>query len=165
MCNSIWLKSIYSDGSRYFVSNPLPKTGDKIVIAVQMIENPDVKKVSFLAKFNGVSHPKEMKKACVQNGLARYEIEVQVFEAELDYHFVIATNSCVYYYDEGGIKTFLPDESRAFRLLVNYTQPEWAKNAVFYQIFPDRFFNGNPNNDVKDGEYTFDGFESQHIDD
>ncbi|MBD5406040.1 MAG: glycoside hydrolase family 13 protein [Treponema sp.] len=163
MCNSIWLKSIYSDGSRYFVSNPLPKTGDKIVIAVQMIENPEVQKVSFLAKFNGVSHPKEMKKVDVKNGLARYEIEVLVFESELDYHFVIATNSCVYYYDEGGVKTYLPDESRAFRLLVNYTQPEWVKNAVFYQIFPDRFFNGNPNNDVKDGEYIFDGFESQHI--
>jgi glycosidase len=25
--------------------------------------------------------------------------------------------------------------------------PEWAKNAVWYQIFPDRFRNGDPNND------------------
>lgn len=25
--------------------------------------------------------------------------------------------------------------------------PDWVANAVFYQIFPDRFFNGNPEND------------------
>lgn len=27
--------------------------------------------------------------------------------------------------------------------------PEWAKHAVFYQIIPDRFANGNPTNDPK----------------
>lgn len=25
--------------------------------------------------------------------------------------------------------------------------PEWARNAVFYEIFPERFFNGDPSND------------------
>ncbi len=29
----------------------------------------------------------------------------------------------------------------------NYKTPDWMKHAVVYQIFPDRFFNGNPNND------------------
>lgn len=29
----------------------------------------------------------------------------------------------------------------------NYKTPDWMKQAVVYQIFPDRFFNGNPNND------------------
>ncbi len=27
------------------------------------------------------------------------------------------------------------------------TVPEWVKQAIFYQIFPDRFYNGDPNND------------------
>lgn len=27
--------------------------------------------------------------------------------------------------------------------------PEWVKNAIFYQIFPDRFFNGDLSNDPK----------------
>ena len=25
--------------------------------------------------------------------------------------------------------------------------PEWVQDAIFYQIFPDRFANGNPDND------------------
>jgi cyclomaltodextrinase len=30
--------------------------------------------------------------------------------------------------------------------------PQWVKDAVFYQIFPERFGNGDPNNDPKDVE-------------
>lgn len=28
-----------------------------------------------------------------------------------------------------------------------FPTPEWVKDAIFYQIFPERFFNGNPQND------------------
>ncbi|WP_337437293.1 hypothetical protein, partial [Mitsuokella jalaludinii] len=28
-----------------------------------------------------------------------------------------------------------------------YKTPDWAKDAVCYQIFPDRFFNGDKSND------------------
>ena len=28
-----------------------------------------------------------------------------------------------------------------------FTTPDWAQGAVAYQIFPDRFFNGDPSND------------------
>ncbi len=38
--------------------------------------------------------------------------------------------------------------------------PEWSKGIVWYQIFPERFHNGDPNNDPKvsdqDGAYPFD---------
>ena len=33
--------------------------------------------------------------------------------------------------------------------------PKWAQGAVFYQIFPDRFRNGDEGNDVQTGEYTY----------
>ena len=33
--------------------------------------------------------------------------------------------------------------------------PSWIRGAVMYQIFPDRFCNGNPANDVRDNEYIY----------
>ena len=33
--------------------------------------------------------------------------------------------------------------------------PDWAKSAVFYQIYVDRFANGDPTNDVLDREYIY----------
>jgi len=44
-----------------------------------------------------------------------------------------------------------------------FQAPEWAKSAVFYQIFPDRFCNGDPSNDPEDtrpwgGQPEIEGF-------
>ena len=36
-----------------------------------------------------------------------------------------------------------------------FKTPDWAKGAVFYQIFVDRFYNGDPENDVEDREYIY----------
>jgi glycosidase len=38
----------------------------------------------------------------------------------------------------------------------SFTTPSWAKNAVVYQIFPDRFRNGDPKNDPQTGEVQYD---------
>ncbi len=35
--------------------------------------------------------------------------------------------------------------------------PEWVKGAVMYQIYVDRFCNGDPDNDVLDNEYIYIG--------
>ena len=37
----------------------------------------------------------------------------------------------------------------------DYYTPQWMRDAVVYQIFPDRFRNGDPTNDPADGELTF----------
>jgi len=46
---------------------------------------------------------------------------------------------------EGRLTVYDPD----------FTTPEWLKNAVIYQIFPDRFKNGNPENDVTEEGQKF----------
>ena len=42
----------------------------------------------------------------------------------------------------------------------NVTAPQWSKGTVWYQVFPDRFYNGDPDNDPKvtdqAGAYPFD---------
>ena len=37
-----------------------------------------------------------------------------------------------------------------------FTAPAWAKDAVIYQIFPDRFRNGAPDNDPQTGDIRYD---------
>jgi len=32
---------------------------------------------------------------------------------------------------------------------MNFKSPDWVQDAIFYQIFPDRFYNGNSDNDSK----------------
>jgi MYXO-CTERM domain-containing protein len=55
------------------------------------------------------------------------------------------------------------DDGRSFQITVydpTFTAPAWAEGAVFYQIFPDRFRNGDPSNDPTDGS----GFSYGHTD-
>ena len=48
-------------------------------------------------------------------------------------------------------------EAYAFRILPDFHTPDWAKGAVMYQIFTDRFRNGETSNDVEDREYFYTG--------
>ena len=155
--NDFWLSSVYSDGSINFVSNPTPKKGEKITVSIQLLENSPVKNVFIYGKKNGIVFPQKMTRGQVSCGLVRYDYQVTVFEDEFDYYFGLSTEDRLYFYDQQGIKTIFPDEGYLFRILTDYVQPAWIKNAVFYQIFPERFCNGNPDISVKDGEYTFDG--------
>ena len=36
-----------------------------------------------------------------------------------------------------------------FVMAPGFSTPDWAKGAVIYQIYTDRFYNGDPENDVE----------------
>jgi len=51
-----------------------------------------------------------------------------------------------------------PDAIRRFRLTIHqrdFTVPVWARDAIYYYIFPERFRNGDPSNDPRPGPNTF----------
>ena len=45
-----------------------------------------------------------------------------------------------------------------FVITPGFHVPEWAKGTLMYQIFVDRFNNGDPTNDVLGDEYVYIGF-------
>ena len=73
---------------------------------------------------------------------------------EYDYYFVLSNGSAVAvygdddgYYGEGTIcelTDVLPYDLVVYK--AGYETPDWMKNAVIYQIFPDRFFDGDSSN-------------------
>ena len=74
---------------------------------------------------------------------------------EYDYYFALSNGSTVAIYgdDDGyygtGCVTDLTGVT-PYDLVVyeaGYETPDWMKNAIIYQIFPDRFFNGDETND------------------
>lgn len=53
----------------------------------------------------------------------------------------------------------------AFRITPGFHTPDWAKGAIMYQIYVDRFRNGNPSNDVETGEYIYIGVPVKQVKD
>ena len=85
-----------------------------------------------------------------------YETEVQLTDTMFVYYFWIKSESEELCYHRCGVSEH-PVEYYNFRIMPGFSTPAWAKGAVMYQIFVDRFCNGDPSNDVEDGEYVYIG--------
>ena len=152
-----WLESVYSDGTAAFVSNPSPELNETVQIKIRMYEDAPVKHVLLCYRPNGWEYLEEMHIVKRERGLAYYEASFKMTQTRMQYQFYLVCENAIYYYNQKEITTYVPDQTYDFVLLTDYVQPEWVKKAVFYQIFPERFCNGNPENDVKSGEYSQNG--------
>ena len=85
-----------------------------------------------------------------------YETKVQLTDTMFVYYFRIKSESEELCYHRCGVSEH-PVEYYNFRIMPGFSTPAWAKGAVMYQIFVDRFCNGDPSNDVEDGEYVYIG--------
>lgn len=81
-----------------------------------------------------------------------------------EYCFEIRVGRITCYYNKmGAAKDLNPYYN--FQIAPGFTTPDWAKGAVFYQIFVDRFCNGDKTNDVLDNEYSYIGEGTKQITD
>ncbi len=165
MLKERWLLSVYSDGSEAFVSNPVPAFGETVKLRLRLAETAPVKHIFLRFLKNGAENLAEMKPKKQERGLVYYEVSLKAEEPVIKYQFYLVTEEMIYYYTQSGITTHIPDSTYDFKLVLHYEQPTWVRGAVFYQIFPDRFCNGNPGNDVKDQEYWFDGYPTIQVKD
>lgn len=93
-----------------------------------------------------------------------YSIEIELDDTPVRYHFYIETGKMSVFYDRRGVTR---DEQPFFdfRVIPGFSVPEWSRSAVIYQIYVDRFYNGDPKNDVMTNEYFYIGGYSEHVDD
>ena len=62
----------------------------------------------------------------------------------------------VWWLTQAGLTSFPPPRETDYAFSRD-EPPEWVKSSVFYQIFPDRFFDGDPSSNVRSGEYDYHG--------
>ena len=157
-----WLRSVYSDSTRYFVSKPNPSIGDSLTIRLQMQKNKEIKKVLLRYREFGVEQLREMKLR-EEGGFFQYYTDIMIKEKRFHYQFYLVTEKQIYYYTQYRITDYIPDESRDFVILADFQQTSWVCQSVFYQIFPDRFCNGRAELSVRDAEYSYQGYETQAV--
>lgn len=156
---SHWLESVYSDSTKNYVSNPYPKKNEKITISIRMKKNEEIKQVFLRYREFGIEQLRLMDKE-EKGSFLYYSKEIEIRESRFGYQFYLVTDEKIYYYTQYRITDYIPDESRDFMILADYKASQWVKNTVFYQIFPERFYNGNPQISVKEGEYSYQGYET-----
>lgn len=93
-----------------------------------------------------------------------YEYKLTVSDQPLKYHFRVVKGEESCFYNRLGICAEAQAEFD-YEIVPGFHTPDWAKGAVMYQIFVDRFCNGDTSNDVEECEYIYIGRPVHHVKD
>ncbi|SFQ42373.1 alpha-glucosidase [Lachnospiraceae bacterium XBB1006] len=104
----------------------------------------------------------EMKKELHDDSFDFYIAEVTASNTECKYLFEVqGTDEFCFYQQNYASST--PEWKNAFRFVPGFETPAWMEGAVMYQIFTDRFYNGDPDNDVESREYYYNYAHSDRV--
>ena len=137
---------LFSDGSEYYRIPQEPGINDQVKVRFRTCaDNAD----EVYLIYNG-----ETLVMSVEESDDYYTAVIPAGEKYISYYFEIHSGCVTCYYNRIGVqKNVNPDYN--FEICPGFDVPDWAKGAVFYQIYVDRFCNGDPSNDVLDNEYCY----------
>ncbi len=144
-------KALFSDMTEDYVSPAEPNPYSPVTIKFRTgLNNVDL---VFLV------HGDErilMEKVASDDNFDYYSTTVFLDDVSYVYYFEIKSGKAVLKYDRRGVVRDI-NAFYHFELIPGFKVPSWAKGAVMYQIYVDRFCNGDKTNDVETGEYQYIG--------
>ena len=142
-------RAVFSDETENYRTPAEPEAGDTVNIRIRTKKN----NVDFVyLVYDDVKHPMGWIES--KDGFDYYGTDVKLGNETIRYYFEIISGKIHCYYTQVGVTREI-DEHYCFGIVPGFKTPDWAKGAVMYQIFVDRFNNGDPTNDVVTGEYTY----------
>lgn len=152
-------QALFSDGTGSYVWPPDPSVNGRITIRFRTAKD-DVEKVWLVSGKERLP----MTKTGTKGNFDYYTVEKQLGSEIFYYYFEIKSKDDYCYYNTYGVCKDLI-HSYSFAVVPGFSTPDWAKGAVMYQIFVDRFCNGDKTNDVETREYLYIGEPSQKVTD
>lgn len=149
--------ALFCDGTEGYVYPPEPKESELVTFRFRTAKD-DVDRVGLVTSADTYV----MEKECTQGEFDYYTFETRLGEEPFRYCFEVQSGTEKYYYGRCGISRELL-EYYNFVVVPGFSTPDWAKGAVMYQIFTDRFYNGDKSNDVETNEYYYIGDYSQRV--
>lgn len=151
--------AFFSDGTRYYRNPTEPKAGETVMISFRTQKN----NADAVYLVSGEKKHK-MKIYKTVKGFDYYGTKIVMPDEVFRYHFEILYGWVNCYYNQRGVCTEL-QERDDFEIYPDFQTPDWAKGAVMYQIFVDRFCNGDPTNSVLTDEYSYIGEHCEQVHD
>ncbi len=152
-------KALFSDTTSDYVTPVEPNVGDEVTIRFRAGKN-NLDMVSLIHEDGFIP----MRKVRCDGDFDYYECHYTITDKGLKYYFELKVGQVRCFYNARGVTTEIQDYYN-FRIIPNFHTPDWAKGAVMYQIYVDRFCNGDPSNDVLNKEYFYLGDYSRHVND
>ncbi|MCR5295688.1 MAG: glycoside hydrolase family 13 protein [Lachnospiraceae bacterium] len=142
-------RAVFSDETKEYRIPACPKAGEDVVIRLRTLKN-NVDAVYFISG----TRREPMSFAFDRGSFDFYEVRIPVREETIRYYFELQVEGHSLYYNKIGVTRDLSDRN-SFRITPGFSTPAWSHGAVMYQIYTDRFRNGDSSNDVVSGEYCY----------
>ena len=152
------LESVFSDETAMSRSPAEPDPGDTLTLRVRMQKGLGAAVSLLLGPAEA-----EIPMFCTHTDAVFdwYAATVTCGDSPFFYSFLIRWDGALIHCKRSGSAVqeslSFPDEAHSFRVFPGFHVPAWAKGAVQYQIFTDRFCNGDETGDVREGEYVYAG--------
>ncbi len=146
-------QALFTDETLDYRNPEEPEKGDRVVLRFRTAKG-GASHVFYVETKTGTET--EMEVVSSDWGFEYYQHEITIKEDVVFYHFRVEQGDDICFYNRLGVAEDVSDQY-AFRITPGFHTPGWAKGAVMYQIFVDRFFNGDPQNDVQSCEYVYMG--------
>ncbi len=150
------LAAVHHDSSALYVSNPLPALNEQITLRLRAPADAEIARVYIrIAPDGEQSFTPMVKVAATATHLQYWEGPFKVANPKTHYRFkIILENGEAYFLTASGLSRSDRPDWFDFKIVADLHIPNWLEGAVFYQIFPDRFFNGDPSLTPKPGEWS-----------
>ena len=149
--------AFFSDETERFRSPAEPEAGQTVTVRLRAPLSNDL----FVWLVTDARPEAILMQMREERGFGLFEARFTVPERPVSYHFRIFWQGQYYAYRKTGLKVMEVEPHRGhrfdFRFTPGFHTPAWARGAVQYQIFTDRFCNGDAANDVLTGEYSYNG--------
>jgi alpha-glucosidase len=155
------LASVHHDGSaRYVVTpsgGPGVRLGDEVRLRVRAGLDAPVRRILLRTTPDGEQRFTELAEVAPGPASRWWEATLRVAMPATGYRFLVVTEDGHRWLNGSGVHEASPTDRDDFLLLAGFAPPAWLEDRVFYQVFPERFANGDPANDVGDGAWTYRG--------
>ena len=152
-----WLQSVHHDGSESYVSSLYPRLGGTVRIRLRVGMDAPLRRVFMRTAPDGEQAFTAMHPGTAEPPARWWEADLPIHERIMHYRFALEADDGVWWLNAGGPGHFDPLDASDFKILGDAHAPGWLHEAVFYQIFPDRFANGDFANDPQPHEYQYRG--------
>ena len=142
-------RALFSDGTIEYRNPAEPEAGDAVTLRIRTLTGSVSRVVLCIA-----GERKEMEPEREEGLFTCYSLTYPLGDIPVSYYYEVSMQEGYRFYDRRGV-VYEPKEDYAFRMTPGFHVPEWAKGAVMYQIYTDRFCNGSSRNDVKTNEYYY----------
>ena len=152
-------KGLFADTTEDYVTPVEPEPFSTVTLKFRTARN-NIDRVFFVYK--GKRY--DMAKTSEDESFDYYTYNLRLKDEKVSYHFVVQTGRISAVYDVRGLVRDA-NEYYDFVIIPGFKTPAWAKGAVMYQIYVDRFCNGDPTNDVQTNEYCYIGDHVHRVED